>query len=52
MKLLHDGELKRGRHVVTWDGTNASGQVVASGMYLLQIETPRHRVAKPMTLLK
>jgi flagellar hook assembly protein FlgD len=37
--LLH-GELPAGRRSVTWDGRDASGRTVASGLYFARLITP------------
>ncbi len=34
---LHDGELAAGKHTLKWDGRNAKGEPVASGVYLCKI---------------
>jgi hypothetical protein len=37
---------------IEWDGTDDSGQAVASGVYLYRVETGSHAVSKKMILLK
>jgi len=44
---LVNGELKAGRHTVTW---NAEG--LTSGVYLVKMETPQFSATKKVTLLK
>lgn len=34
--LLHEGPLAAGRHVLAWDGTGASGQRLAAGLYVVR----------------
>ena len=35
---LADGPLAAGRHLRSWDGRDARGQLVASGIYFLRLE--------------
>ena len=35
-----------------WDGRNASGETVASGLYFYQLETPSYRQLRRMVILK
>jgi hypothetical protein len=37
---LLDRALDRGRHTVTWDGTDAGGREVAAGVYFCSLATP------------
>jgi choice-of-anchor B domain-containing protein len=37
--LLDAGRLARGRHVVTWDGRDASGRTAVPGVYFVRLET-------------
>ena len=39
MKILTEGLMAPGEYNVTWDGRNAAGQVVESGMYLYRMTT-------------
>jgi flagellar hook assembly protein FlgD len=41
-----------GRHEVSWNGTDAAGRTVASGVYILHVGDGQSRVTKRMTLLK
>ncbi len=43
---------KSGRHEVTWDGTNDSGQRVVSGVYFCSLETGEKRETRRIVLLK
>jgi len=36
---LFEGEQSAGRYTVSWDGANANGNRVASGVYLVRMET-------------
>ncbi len=38
IRALFDGEQSAGRYTVAWDGSNASGNRVASGVYLVRME--------------
>jgi flagellar hook assembly protein FlgD len=38
VRELAGGALARGRHVVSWDGTDSRGDSVASGVYFLRLE--------------
>lgn len=41
-----------GTHSVIWDGKNAIGESVASGVYIYQLSTDKYHDAKKMVLLK
>jgi hypothetical protein len=41
-----------GRHEVVWDGTDDAGRSVASGLYIVMLETPEGRFPKKMALLR
>lgn len=41
-----------GTYGLTWNGTDAKGLPVASGIYLYNLKTSRHQVTKKMTLLR
>lgn len=49
---LVDGEKPAGIYSVEWDGQNARGQSVPSGMYFYRLNTDRFTDVKKMTLLK
>lgn len=50
---LVDGQQAPGRYVVTWNGQNRSGSIVATGVYLYRLTTSAGFVeSKRMTLLK
>lgn len=40
LRTVVDGQVSRGVSELTWDGTNEHGQVLASGIYFINIETP------------
>lgn len=51
MTLL-DTDMPAGQHVVTWDGEDASGNPVASGVYLYRLQAGAFRESKKMVLMK
>ena len=40
VKSLVRGRQGQGRQIVSWDGINASGQIVASGLYFIRVVGP------------
>ncbi len=52
VKTLAQGWFEAGSHTVTWDGTNESGSVVASGIYFYNLNAGNQIVTKKMSLLK
>ena len=49
---LHDGALAAGRHQMVWDGRDARGLQVASGIYVYRLETDGFVATKKLTLMK
>ncbi len=49
---LVDGRVGPGEHKVVWDGTDASGRAVASGVYFARLESGAARDVAKMILLK
>jgi hypothetical protein len=49
---LVDGVLSAGNYVVDWDGRNASGDVVSTGVYLYRLQTDMSVQSRKMILLK
>ncbi len=49
---LHSGVLPAGNHSVQWNGTDASGNPVASGVYFYRIATDTEVQSRKMLLLK
>ncbi|MDD2229251.1 MAG: FlgD immunoglobulin-like domain containing protein, partial [Candidatus Cloacimonetes bacterium] len=48
---LADKPLDKGHHTITWDGTDANGRSVSSGLYFAKIEQGNnHRVHKMMLM--
>jgi FtsP/CotA-like multicopper oxidase with cupredoxin domain len=52
VRRLVSGELTAGEHTIRWDGRDAAGIVVASGIYFYRLETPDFKATKRMLLLK
>jgi len=51
VKTLVDGELESGEYEATWDGTDAAGARVASGVYMLRLEAGGHSLASAKAVL-
>jgi len=49
---LVDREESAGQYSVPWNGTDANGERVASGVYLIRIEAGKHSLSRKMVLLK
>ena len=49
---LVDGRLGAGDFEVTWDGTDANGNLVSSGVYIYKIKAPNLNFSKKVTFLK
>ena len=52
VKSLAKGTFEPGSHTITWDGTNESGNVVASGIYFYKLTAGENTITKRMSLLK
>jgi subtilisin family serine protease len=52
VKTLLEESLPPGRYQLTWDGTDQTGEKVASGVYLYNLRTPQSQTSKKMILLK
>lgn len=42
VRELYDGQATPGRRALLWDGRDASGRLVASGVYLVRMEAPSY----------
>lgn len=52
VRTLIDRELEPGGHRVAWDGRDANGLEVASGVYLYSIRAPEFQSARKMALIR
>ena len=52
VRRLIDTPMPAGRHTVSWDGKNESGEIVASGVYLYQLRSGPRETQRRLTLLK
>jgi hypothetical protein len=52
VRTLYSGPLARGNHVLTWDGTNQSGQPVASGRYYVVATNFDTRTSRALLVVK
>lgn len=52
VRELIDANQPAGYHKVLWDGRNASGQTVATGLYIYRLETPDGVLSRKMMLIK
>lgn len=52
VKTLADSEFRPGRYTRIWDGTDESGRGVASGVYLVRLQTPDGTHLRRMLLLR
>jgi len=51
-RLIDKAELQAGVHQITWDGTNAAGATVTSGIYFYRLVCGERSAIRQMTLLK
>jgi len=52
VKTLVAGELEAGRHTAIWNGINANGASVSSGVYFYRLVTSEKTLIRPMVLMK
>ncbi|MCB5262525.1 MAG: DUF2817 domain-containing protein [Candidatus Cloacimonetes bacterium] len=52
IKILLDAKLASGEHSFTWDGQNAEGEQVSTGIYLYRLQTPQQNITRKMVLSK
>jgi len=49
---LKDARQSAGQHQIIWNSQDGSGKIVASGIYIYQIETPEFSQSKKMLLIR
>ncbi len=52
VRTLHQGALGVGTHEYVWDGTDAAGREVASGVYFVQVRGDRAHQTKSLALVR
>ncbi len=52
VKTLVDGVVQAGEREVVWNGDDANGRAVSSGVYFYKLVTPEKQISKQMVLLK
>ncbi len=52
IRKLVDEKMQAGEHTIVWNGTDASGKAMASGIYFLKMDTGRYVATKKMIMLK
>jgi hypothetical protein len=49
---LQNGVLDAGKHMVSWDGKDAYGEAVSSGIYIIRMRSDRMVLTRKMTLIR
>jgi len=49
---LIDETVPAGKHTVRWEGRDAHGQPVGSGVYFYRLQTERHTSMRKMVLMR
>ena len=49
---VHSGNLNAGRHKITFNGRDATGNMLSSGMYIYRVIAGKYNATKKMTLMK
>lgn len=52
LRVLSDGPRAAGGHTLSWDGRDARGRALPSGVYFARLDTPHARIAQKLVLLK
>jgi flagellar hook assembly protein FlgD len=52
IKVLNREHVGHGRYMADWDGTDASGKNVATGVYLIQVLQGDHQFTQKVMLVK
>jgi flagellar hook assembly protein FlgD len=50
--LINNQTQNAGKHQITWNGKDAAGRVVATGVYFYQMKTNDFTMTKKMLLIK
>ncbi len=52
IKVLTNSEARTGNHSITWNGTDAHGNKVSSGVYCYRMDTGRYSVSRKMIYIR
>jgi flagellar hook assembly protein FlgD len=52
IRTLVDGAMAAGQHATHWDGRDATGQRLASGVYFYRLESAQGTITRKTTLLR
>jgi hypothetical protein len=52
VRMLHEGLLPPGSHTMVWDGRDADGRALASGVYLYRVQVADEVRSGKITLLR
>ena len=52
VRILHQGEMPEGVHAASWNGLDAMGRPVASGVYFARLRTSGGELSRRMVLMK
>jgi PKD repeat protein len=52
VRVLHSGPLAQGAHRITWDGRNAAGTPVATGVYLVRLQAGGEERVRQAVLIR
>ena len=52
VRILEAGQQRAGRHSTEWDGTDAAGKSVASGVYFYIVRTPSGEQSRKSVMLR
>ncbi len=52
INTIADAKYAAGEHQATWNGTDASGKLVATGVYIYRLDTDQYNQTKKMLLMK
>jgi len=52
VRKLHSGPVQAGANSITWDGTDDSGKLVATGLYLYRLDIQNQVYTRKMLMMK